>query len=221
MGGRGGSSHRGGGVGGARVGRGQLAPWRDNDSALRQIIRDTGLTEALARIAQADLIRFFGNDYDTFTAGDLPLETERISDTIMKMPYYNGGTIYRGIHLSDDKATQLFLDTWKPGTVQHFMDTTGTMKPIIQSFSNREDVAESFANWGYNNPGVTTIKFVVSGNKTAAGVQHISHFGTREAEVLSPAGQEFKILRVAESTSRWGGRQLTFYVEDAGRKKKR
>ena len=95
------------------------------------------------------------------------------------------------------------------------------MKPIIQSFSNRESVAESFASWGYNNPGVTSIKFVVSGNKTAAGVQHISHFGTRESEVLSPAGQEFKVLRVAESTSRWGGRELTFYVEDAGKKKRR
>ncbi len=220
MGGRGGSSHRNGG-GGGRSGRGQLAPWRDNDSALRQIMRDTGYSEAMARLAQANLIRFFGNDYDSFTAGNLPIETERISETIMKMPYYNGGNIYRGIHLEDDKANRLFYDTWKPGTVQHFTDTLETMKPIIQSFSNRESVAESFASWGYNNPGVTSIKFVVSGNKTAAGVQHISHFGTRESEVLSPAGQEFKVLRVAESTSRWGGRELTFYVEDAGRKKRR
>lgn len=219
MGGRGGSSHRHGG--GGRAGRDQLTPWRDNDSALRQIMRDTGFSEAVARLAQANLIRFFGNDYDSFTAGGLPIETDRISQAIMKMPYYNGGAIYRGIRLDDDKANRLFYDAWKPGTIQHFTDTLGTMKPIIQSFSNRESVAESFAGWGVNSQGVTTIKFVVSGNKTAAGVQHISHFGTGEAEVLSPAGQEFKVVRVAESTSRWGGRQLTFYVEDTGKRKKK
>jgi hypothetical protein len=151
MGGRGGSSHRNGG-GGGRSGRGQLAPWRDNDSALRQIMRDTGYSEAMARLAQANLIRFFGNDYDSFTAGNLPIETERISETIMKMPYYNGGNIYRGIHLEDDKANRLFYDTWKPGTVQHFTDTLETMKPIIQSFSNRESVAESFASCVKHDP---------------------------------------------------------------------
>lgn len=220
MGGRGGSSHRNSG-GGGRSGRGQLAPWRDNDTALRQIMRDTGFTEAMARLAQANLIRFFGNDYDSFTAGNLSIETERISEAIMKMPYYNGGTIYRGIHLEDDKANQLFYNSWKPGTVQHFTDTLGSLKPIIQSFSNRESVAESFASWGSNSSGVTSIKFVLSGNKTAAGVQHISHFGTGESEVLSPSGQEFKVLRVDESISRRGGRQLTFYVEDVGRKKKK
>lgn len=182
-------------------------------------MRDTGYSEAMARLAQANMIRFFGNDYDSFTAGNLPDLTDRISEAIMKMPYYNAGTIYRGIHLEDDKATRLFYDTWKPGTVQHFTDTLGTLKPIIQSFSNRESVAESFAGWGSNSRGVTSIKFVVSGNKAAAGVQHISHFGTGESEVLSPAGHAFKVLRVAESTSRWGGRQLTFYVEDAGKKK--
>lgn len=218
MGGRGGSSHRN--SGGGRFGRGQLAEWRDNNTALRQIMRDTGFSEAVARVVQANMIRFFGDDYDSFTSGSLPDLTDRVSDAIMKMPYYNGGTIYRGIHLADDQANRLFYNAWQPGTVQHFTDTMGTLKPILQSFSNREQVAESFAGWGSNRQGITTIKFVLNGNKTAAGVQHISRFGTGEAEVLSPSGHEFKVLRVTESTSHWGGRELTFYLEDAGRKKK-
>ena len=69
MGGRGGSSHRN--SGGGRFGRGQLAEWRDNNTALRQIMRDTGFSEAVARVVQANMIRFFGDDYDSFTSGCL------------------------------------------------------------------------------------------------------------------------------------------------------
>ena len=54
MGGRGGSSHRGGG---GSFGRGHLAEWTDNESALRQIMRDTGLPEAAARQVQQDMIQ--------------------------------------------------------------------------------------------------------------------------------------------------------------------
>ena len=85
MGTRGSSSHGGRGGGGppfARVGRDQLAPWRDNATAFQQILRDTGYTQEQARIAQEAQIRFYGDDYDTFTSGDLPHETEIISEAL-------------------------------------------------------------------------------------------------------------------------------------------
>ena len=105
MGGRGGSSHRGGGGG---FGRGHLAEWTDNESALRQIMRDTGLPEAAARQVQQDMIRYFGADYGSFTNGSLPVETQRITDALLKMPYYNAGPIYRGIHVPNAVADRFF-----------------------------------------------------------------------------------------------------------------
>lgn len=133
MGGRGGSSHRGGGDG---FGRGHLAEWTDNESALRQIMRDTGLPEAAARQVQQDMIRYFGADYGSFTNGSLPVETQRITDALLKMPYYNAGPIYRGIHVPNAVADR-FLQDYQAGTRHSF--------GILQSFSSREDVAESFA----------------------------------------------------------------------------
>lgn len=112
MGGRGGSSHRGGEGG---FGRGHLAEWTDNESALRQIMRDTGLPEAAARQVQQDMIRYFGADYGSFTNGSLPVETQRITDALLKMPYYNAGPIYRGIHVPNAVADR-FLQDYQVGT---------------------------------------------------------------------------------------------------------
>ena len=112
MGGRGGSSHRGGGGG---FGRDHLAEWTDNESALRQIMRDTGLPEAAARQVQQDMIRYFGADYGSFTNGSLPVETQRITDALLKMPYYNAGPIYRGIHVPNAVADR-FLQDYQVGT---------------------------------------------------------------------------------------------------------
>ena len=155
MGGRGGSSHRGGGGG---FGRDHLAEWTDNESALRQIMRDTGLPEAAARRVQQDMIRYFGADYGSFTNGSLPVETQRITDALLKMPYYNAGPIYRGIHVPNAVADR-FLQDYQAGTRHSF--------GILQSFSSREDVAESFGVWNAVYGHTTSIKFVLQGNKTA------------------------------------------------------
>ena len=222
MGNRGSSSHANGAGGIAgRIGRGQLAPWRDNQTALQQIMRDTGMTLAEAQLAQATQIRYYGADYDSFTEGALPRETEIISEALMRIPYYNGGLIYRGINLPDSVANATFLDTWKPGTTQIFTDKLGKGNAVVQSFSSREQVAENFGAWDYVGRGQTSIKFIMEGNKTAPGVQHISKFGTREAEVLLPSYQNVYVDRVVQvSDSHGGGRRFEIYLKDRGRKKK-
>lgn len=136
MGTRGSSSHRGGGgsILPGRIGRDQLSPWRNNATALQQILRDTGYTLADAQLAQMTQIRYYGADYDAFTEGSLPHETEIISEALMRMPYYNGGSIYRGISVPDRVADSVFLDTWKPGTVHYFTDKLGHGNAVVQSF---------------------------------------------------------------------------------------
>lgn len=222
MGGRGGASHGGTAAGGMRIGRGQLAPWRDNQTALQQIMRDTGMTLAEAQLAQATQIRYYGDDYESFTEGALPRETEIISQALMKMPYYNGGAIWRGAHFSDSVADSAFLNKWKPGTVQHFTDKLGRGSAVVQSFSSQESVAERFGRWNWAQCGETSIKFILEGNRTAPGVQHISKFGIDEAEVLLPAGQNVYVSRVVQvADSPGGGRRFEIYLKDRGRKGKR
>lgn len=209
MGGRGGSSHRGNGN---AFGRGHLAEWTSNESALRQIMRDTGLSEAAARLVQRDMIRYFGVDYSSFTNGSLPVETQRITDALLKMPYYNAGPIYRGIDVPNAVADR-FLQNYQAGTRQSF--------GILQSFSSREDVAESFGRWNAWDSGTTSIKFVMQGNKTAPSTVHISHFGYGESEVLSPHIQEFEVLRAEVDVNAHGHRRVTFYLEDRTNRKGR
>lgn len=224
MGSRGSGSHRtmAASMGGAppgRTGRDQLAEWRDNATALRQIIRDTGYSLAEAQLAQDTQIRYYGADYDSFTEGLLPHETEIISQALMRMPYYNGGSIYRGISVEDSVADSVFLRKWQPGTVQYFSDKLGNGNGVVQSFSSNEDVAERFGQWDWVSQGKTSIKFVMDDNKTAPGVQHISKFGTAEAEVLLPSYQTFVIDSVVQiSDSRWGGRRFIIHLKDRGRK---
>lgn len=219
MGTRGSSSHRNGG--GVRIGRGQLAPWRDNATALQQIMRDTGYTLPEAQLAQDTQIRYYGSDYSSFTLGGLPNETEIISEALMRMPYYNGGRIWRGIELEDSVADRAFLNSWKPGTIQHFTDKAGHGHAVVQSFSSDEHVADNFGRWNTVQDGFTSIKFIMDDNKTAPGVQHISHFGAGEAEVLLPSFQNVFVEKVVQvSNSRRGGRRFEVYLKDRGRKKK-
>lgn len=221
MGTRGSSSHQGGAGGQAgRSGRGQLAPWRDNNTALQQIMRDTGYNQADAFAAQMTQIRYYGADYDSFTEGNLPNETEVISEALMRMPYYNG-RIWRGISVPDAVADSTFLNKWIPGSTQYFTDKVGKGRAVVQSFSSDENVAESFGNWNWVGTGETSIKFIMDGNKTAPGVQHISKFGTGEAEVLLPSYQNVRVERVIDvGFSRNGGRRIEIYLTDIGRKKK-
>lgn len=134
MGTRGSSSHRGGGgsILPGRIGRDQLSPWRNNATALQQILRDTGYTLADAQLAQMTQIRYYGADYDAFTEGSLPHETEIISEALMRMPYYNGGSIYRGISVPDRVADSVFLTR---GSRERFTTSPISWVMAMQSFS--------------------------------------------------------------------------------------
>ena len=69
--------------------------------------------------------------------------------------------------------------------------------------------------------GDTSIKFIMDDNKTAPGVQHISKFGTQEAEVLLPSFQQVYVDRVVQvPDSRYGGKRYEIHLKDRGRKVK-
>ena len=78
--------------------------------------------------------------------------------SLIHISYYNAGQIYRGIHVPNAVADR-FLQDYQAGTRHSF--------GILQSFSSREDVAESFGVWNAVYGHTTSIKFVLQGNKTA------------------------------------------------------
>lgn len=219
MGGRSSASGAGGGSGHVRTGRGQL-PRTNNDDALAQLQRDTGYDEAKARDALHAMTEFYGGDYQKYTAGLLPDATRTATEAALRMPYYDG-EVYRGVFFNDRETdlAQTFLSKWKPGSEQMFTDTQGTGKGVLQSFSSDRSSAEQFSNWGDAYTGETSIMFVMHGNRTAPGVQHLSKHGSKEAEVLSPAGQRFKVLSVTMSETSEGGRNYEIHLQDKGWRK--
>ena len=121
-------------------------------------------------------------------------------------PYYNGGTLYRGMVMDDREADRLYINRWSPGSTQN-------LGGRIQSFSDKRSVSESFGNWDYVGRGNTSVMLVLEGNKTIPGVAHLS-FQRGEREALAPLSLEFEVVRSEITYSSNGGRRIVYYLKD-------
>ena len=148
-----------------------------NKKALEQIIKDTGYSNEEAQKFHDALLNYFGGDYESILNGDNDI-AKTIKDGIEKMPVYDG-TIYRGM-IFDDKDIAKFSQL-KPG------DEIPS-KGIISSWTSDERTAQAFM--GANSYERNSVILECVDNKSGAGVQHISKFGDREAEVLSSGKYE-------------------------------
>ena len=148
-----------------------------NSKAFDQIKVDTGYSDEKAKEFHDAMKEYCGGGYETILSGET--ETAKIiRDGIDMMPIYDG-CVYRGMTFTNEDV-KLFSNL-KPGDMV-------PSKGIIESWSSNERVAMSFGDiQGYERSSV--ILECVE-NKTGVGVQHISKFGSREAEVLSSANYE-------------------------------
>lgn len=220
-----------------REGRNQLQSFDDTDYtashayALAQIMIDTGLSESKAREIQRMMLDYYGSYYDEFTQGRRQAETEAISRELLKMPYYNAGTLYRGMDV-DNTTADHYLQDWTVGKTVGFtafrayeatnlgtytgMWEDGEIATVtVTSWTSRRSVADDFSRWRSSQGQRTSIVFQMKDNKTVPGVQHISTFGYDEAEALAPAGHKFRIDKVT-ITYNGSHRQITFDVTDDG-----
>lgn len=161
-----------------------------NKKALEQIKQDTGYSEKDAEIFHDALMEYFGGDYESILAGET--ETAKIINAgLDRMPTYDG-SIYRGLcfsEYSDGNITQ-----FTHLKVGDRIPTKGT----LSSWSIDKVVAEAFGSASTQAAESSTVILECVNNKTGVGVQHISKFGSREAEVLSNADYEV-IEMVSES----------------------
>lgn len=156
-----------------------------NENALNQIIKDTGYSRSDATRLQADLQEYLGGDYASFTAGKQVERVKVIDEGISKMPAYDGD-IFRGMHL-DNETAKSYISLSSGDRIE--------MKSI-SSWTSKKGVAERYGNISSRETSSVVIQCV--DNKTSVGVQHISKWGTSEAEVLARSTSSWEVI---ESTS--------------------
>lgn len=153
-----------------------------NRKAVKQIMADTGYSEAEARKAQEAFTQYFGGDYETIETSPDSDVTKTIIDTLLKMPTYNG-SISRGMCFQNGEG-EVFTNL-KPGD-------TLPIKGVIESWSSNSRVADSYGSVIY--PG-TSIILECDNNISGVGVQHLSKFGTAEAEVMV-ANPNYEVVEI-------------------------
>lgn len=156
-----------------------------NEKALKQIITDTGYPEDKAKKLHGSLLEYFGGDYGSILTGNN--ETAKIiAEGIARMPKYDG-SIYRGLIFDDDGIKQ--FSELKVGDAL-------PRKGIIESWSSNSRVSQSFG--GANDYYRNTVILECENNISGVGVQHISKFGAREAEVLTST--KYKVIEVTKES---------------------
>ncbi len=165
--------------------RKQLEDYKDEPTAIKMLMDETGLTEKEAKNVKSALNEYFGNDYKDFTAGKKQKEVKLIDDTLAKMDSYDG-EIYRGMHLV-------------PRELDALLENAEVGKKIkmksISSWSSSESVANRFSQMDDQNDSVI---FVCKNNESGVGVRHLSKVGAGEDEVLAPSSTSWRIVNITK-----------------------
>lgn len=152
-----------------------------NKKALNSIMEETGLSEKDARVAQSAIIEWCGDDYKSFTNGQQKDKEKIINDCLSRMGAYDG-EIQRGMNFSNAADGAEFINAEVGKTI--------SMKSV-SAWSNDSGVAARYA--GKSGSDCDSVILICDKNKSAAGVQHISKWGTMEAEVLSPSNAKWEV----------------------------
>lgn len=148
-----------------------------NKKAFEQIKRDTGYSDGKAKEFHNALLEYFGGDYETILAGENNT-AQIIRNGMDLLPTYKG-SIYQGMIFKSENI-KMFSEL-KPRDIL-------PNKGIIESWTSNNRTAISFG--GIKSYERSSVILECIDNKTGVGVQHISKFGDREAEVLTSATYE-------------------------------
>lgn len=183
-----------------------MMDWSGEQNAINWLMRDLGFSIAQARQMYNLMRNYYGSGYGAYTGVSQFFEKTELSNVLSRLPYFNGGRLYRGMEMSDSEADRLYVNRWTTGSAQN-------LGGRIQSFSDTRSVSESFANWRYVGRGYTSVMLILDGNKTVPGVAHLS-FQRGEREALAPLNLEFEVVRSEITYSSNGGRQIVYYLKD-------
>lgn len=155
-----------------------------NEAAFKSIVEETGYSEQDAKKFHENLLDFFGGDYKAFADGSHKDEEENINAGLERMKAYDG-EIYRGMVFED----------WQEDLFSKFMDCNvgdEIEMRTISSWSSNKSVADEFAKMT-SVLQKNSVVLVCKNNKSGVGVQHISKFAKKEAEVLAPSTAKWRL----------------------------
>ncbi len=148
-----------------------------NAKAFEQIKLDTGYSDEKAKKFQNAIKEYFGGDYGAILSGET--ETAKvIRDGLDLMPAYDG-SISRGM-VFNNSDVKMFTDLQVGDELPR--------KGIIESWTSAKGTAAAYG--GISDYERSSVILECENNQTAVGVQHLSMFGTVEAEVLSSSRYE-------------------------------
>ena len=175
-----------------------------------QVMKDTGCDSAMAdRYADAVYSFSYQWDYeirhlqtgDKFTShhghtmAQIRQKAKDLEDYIDKAPKWNGGTTYRGMSLSDKELKSLMADL-KNGQG----DMLGS-----SSWSTKDSVAEHFSEMHcgeysakFKDEKTNSVVLVAKKQNKATSIQHMSRYGSSEAEVLSSKDVRWQFVKTWE-----------------------
>ena len=175
------------------------------------IMRDTGCSAAMAQ-RYYDAVYGFSYQWDweirQFQTGNIRFtsrhghtmkEIERraydLEKFIHESPKWDGGTTYRGMSLSDKELDELITKLKKGES-----DMLGSA-----SWTTKQGTSEGFADYHigetstkYGDEKTNSVVLITDTHSKATSIQHISHYGSREAEVLSSKDTRWEFVRKYE-----------------------
>ena len=154
-----------------------------NEMAYEQIKADTGYSDEEATEFHNAMLEYFGGDYETISLSPDSERTRTIINGISRMPTYDG-SISRGMCFQSAEEALEFTNL-KPGDA---LPSRG----VLESWSSESATASAFA--GVINGGNSIILECME-NHSGVGLQHVSKFGSREAEVLV-ANPNYEVVNV-------------------------
>lgn len=154
-----------------------------NKNALNSIMEETGFSEKEAREAHSAIVEWCGDDYKSFTNGQQKDKEKIINNCLSRMGAYDG-EIQRGLSFTNAADGAEFKNAEVGKTV--------SMKSV-SAWSNDSGVAARYSK--KSSSDCDSVVLVCDSNKSAVGVQHISKWGTMEAEVLSPSTAKWEVTK--------------------------
>ena len=175
-----------------------------------QVMKDIGCDSAMAE-RYADAVYSFSYQWDyeirhlqtgekfksyhNHTMAQIRQKAKDLEDYIDKAPKWDGGTTYRGMSLSEKELKNLITEL-KNGQGDMMGTSSWTTKEHIGQHFSEMHVGEYSPK--FKDEKTESVILVAKKQSKATSIQHMSKYGSREAEVLSSKDVRWKFVKTWE-----------------------
>lgn len=175
-----------------------------------QVMKDIGCDSAMAE-RYADAVYSFSYQWDyeirhlqtgekfksyhNHTMAQIRQKAKDLEDYIDKAPKWDGGTTYRGMSLSEKELKNLITEL-KNGQGDMMGTSSWTTKEHIGQHFSEMHVGEYSPK--FKDEKTESVILVAKKQGKATSIQHMSKYGSREAEVLSSKDVRWKFVKTWE-----------------------